>query len=475
MMKKIFFTGFWLILALGGACAVETLEPFEKNERILILAPHPDDEAIGCAGVIQQARAAGANVRVVYLTNGDHNQFAFIVYKKSLVFTRGEFIQMGELRRREAIKAMELLGLNKNGLVFLGYPDFGTFTIFSQYWQAKSPFMSFLTRISSVPYKEDFTFGAPYVGESILADLKKTLLDYKPARIFVSHPADVNGDHKALYLFLQIALADLNQEIPRPKIYPYLIHCVGWPTPRHYHPELSLEVPVQFLSAEMNWLEFKLTPEQLGKKHAAILCYRSQTHSSAFYLLSFARKNELFGVYPEIELVMPVAAAFAKGAEKAASKNELSWFSLLSGMFAEISEEWEGNLDLEKSIEIEDRVSYALKDDFLFIRLRKAKESSYRRAVATFYLFGYNYKTPFDKMPKIRIVTKYQSFNIFSSGKVISPENTTLEVSKQELILKVPLSLLGEPNFILASMRAYTGSLPVYTTGFHKINIIRRK
>ena len=56
-----------------------SLEPFKKGQRVLILAPHPDDEAIACAGVIQQALKAGAKVKIVYLTNGDHNELGFIV------------------------------------------------------------------------------------------------------------------------------------------------------------------------------------------------------------------------------------------------------------------------------------------------------------------------------------------------------------------------------------------------------------
>ena len=83
--------------------AILALEPFKKNERVLILAPHPDDEVIGCAGVIQQALKAGARVKVVYLTNGDHNELAFIVYEKRITVRQGEFVHMGKVRQEESI------------------------------------------------------------------------------------------------------------------------------------------------------------------------------------------------------------------------------------------------------------------------------------------------------------------------------------------------------------------------------------
>jgi LmbE family N-acetylglucosaminyl deacetylase len=38
--------------------------------RILVLAPHPDDEVVGCAAAIARARLRGARVFVLYLTTG---------------------------------------------------------------------------------------------------------------------------------------------------------------------------------------------------------------------------------------------------------------------------------------------------------------------------------------------------------------------------------------------------------------------
>jgi len=49
-----------------------------KQDRILILAPHPDDEAISAGGVIQKALSQDAKVKVVCITNGDNNQLAYL-------------------------------------------------------------------------------------------------------------------------------------------------------------------------------------------------------------------------------------------------------------------------------------------------------------------------------------------------------------------------------------------------------------
>jgi len=459
MRKRILLTIFIILAACCKlqAADLNTIEPFSKNDRVLILAPHPDDETIACAGVIQQALKAGAGVRVVYLTNGDHNQIAFIVYEKRLTLRRTEFIHMGEVRRKEAIKAMNLLGLRESNLIFLGYPDFGTFTIFSRYWQNVKPYKSFLTRISAVPYKEDLSFGALYIGESILSDIKNVLLSYKPNKIFVSHPADTNVDHRTLYLFLQIALRDLNKELLQPKIYPYLVHCVGWPLPRHFHPQLKLDPPRHFLNNQINWLKLYLTPEQIDKKYQAILCYKSQTESSAFYLLAFARKNELFGDYPDINL-----------SKQASVKEQGVSFFGFSDMFTDSDVGVLGGL--ENIVGGKGEVSYAVVDNSILIRIEKPKEFT-RTFNLQLYLFGYNYKTPFALMPKIRIVTRNNKFRVFDGRKMIKTKGVSVDLKSNILILKVPLDVLANPDFILTSIKTYGGVLPFDVTSFRKIYI----
>jgi len=436
---------------------IPTLGQFSKSDRVLILAPHPDDEVLGCAGIIQEALKAGSQVRVTYLTNGEHNQFAFIVYEKRITLRQNEFVHLGEVRRSESVKSMKSLGLEEDKLTFLGYPDFGTFTIFSRYWQIDKPYKTILTRISSVPYKNNFSYGAPYVGESVLSDLKEVLIRYKPNKIFVSHPADVNGDHRALYLFLQIALLDLKKDLPEVSVYPYLIHCVGWPKPRHYHPELFLIPPKKFDNSDLSWRSLFLSENQLNKKHEAILMHKSQTESSAFYLLSFIRKNELFSDYPEAELK-----------PQDTSKGQALSFSAFSDLYTDINNEDDTAVDSGK--DDQGRISFANSDKALFIRLEKEKGFSSKFSFVL-YLFGYSEKTPFAKMPKIRIFAKGKRLKSFDGMNLIIPEGASLERNAKAITLKVPLSILGNPDYILASIKTYGGTLPVDATAFRKIRI----
>jgi LmbE family N-acetylglucosaminyl deacetylase len=467
-MRKFKLLTSLLFLLLAGCASTDNsdlaywskmsaLEPFKKGERLLILAPHPDDEAIACAGVIQQALKAEAKIKIVYLTNGDHNELAFIVYEKRITMRQGEFVHMGKVRQQESIAAMKSLGLSENDLVFLGYPDYGTFNIFSQYWQAKKPFRDRLTRISRVPYEDTPSYGDTYCGENILSDLSSQILDYKPDRIFVSHPADVNVDHKSLYLFLQVALSDLEGRIPAPKIHPYLVHCVGWPKPRNYHPELELYPPDKFTGSQISWSRADLSFGELDKKYQAILFYKSQTQSSGFYLFSFARENELFGDYPALELV----------SQPTLKDRVVSYFGA-SKMFKDTPEA--ESSDSEEVIEAEGQVSYAEEDGYFIVRLDKSEKISNSFGVLL-YVFGYSKNTVFAAMPKIRIITKARKIWVFNAQKKVVDSGVLLEFGKDYLILKIPFKLLGGPDYVLTALKAFHGNLPIDAVGFRKIKV----
>ena len=94
---------------------------------VLVIAPHPDDEVIGCAGVILRALEAKKRVTVVLLTNGDgHVALTAVVARKEREqLTPEDFMKAGALRQGHSIAAMKRLGVPREDLIFLGYPDGG--------------------------------------------------------------------------------------------------------------------------------------------------------------------------------------------------------------------------------------------------------------------------------------------------------------------------------------------------------------
>jgi LmbE family N-acetylglucosaminyl deacetylase len=415
-----------------------SVDSITKGDKILILAPHPDDEAIACAGIIQKAIKAGADLHVVFLTNGDANQLAFIVFEKRLVFRKGEYLHMGQVRRKESIKAMQILGLPAERLIFLGYPDFGTMAIFKNYWNVDRPFKSLLTRVSSVPYKEDFSFGKPYIGESILFDLEEVIRRYKPNKIFVSHAADVNADHRALYLFLKVALWDLQGQLdPHLQVYSYLVHHRAWPLPRHFHPELSLVPPKDMQDANIKWQTSLLDNVELKRKQQAILAYRSQTSSSAFYLLSFARKNELFGSFGDIKL------------KDTSQVDQIIWTEHPDILWEKEEREW-----IEESAPAVggSQLDYAVKDGKLYIKIVLKKQPLIKDF--TFYLFGYKDSVAFREMPKIRLKIIGETVRLSDKTAQLKTEDIYFHNGGKTIIVGVPLKILNDPQLILTGVYA---------------------
>ena len=171
-LKSLLFMGIVVLFCLSferTILAAEQALPisFTVKDRVLVIAPHPDDESIGVGGTLQQAIKAGAKVKVCLLTNGENNEFAFIVYERRIVLKPKEFLRLGEVRRKETLDAMRLIGVAPEDVVSLGYPDYGTMEVFQKYWGEMKPFRSMLSRVNKVPYAESLSPDSPYVGESV--------------------------------------------------------------------------------------------------------------------------------------------------------------------------------------------------------------------------------------------------------------------------------------------------------------------
>lgn len=98
-------------IRLRTSLSADQLQISSKN---IIIAPHPDDEILGCAGLIQRILLKGKNVYIVFLTGGEgsHNECCNI-----------NSLELIQARRGLAIAINRKLGVPIENLFFLDYPD----------------------------------------------------------------------------------------------------------------------------------------------------------------------------------------------------------------------------------------------------------------------------------------------------------------------------------------------------------------
>jgi LmbE family N-acetylglucosaminyl deacetylase len=263
----------------------------QPAQRILVVAPHPDDEVLGCGGLIATAVRQGAMVRVVFLTSGDGYPAAATLLCRSTP-KADDFLALGRMRMEEARRAAHALGLSDTDLVFLGYPD-------RRLWQmamtAGRVVRSPTTLCDRVPYAAAWRPGAPYSAHALVDDLRRLLADFQPTHLFVTHPLDDHPDHMAASLYVQEAVAQARARgelLLEPALFYYLVHRGDWPLPQGYHPDRALTPPHGLTAAP--WFALTLDGELRQRKQRALQAHETQYALMARFLSSFLRTNELF-------------------------------------------------------------------------------------------------------------------------------------------------------------------------------------
>lgn len=85
---------------------------------ILIVAPHPDDETLGCAGVIAAKTRAGDDVHIVVLSDGSR------LFQSALGIDEDPSPrEVSDRRKRETEAAVAILGGNPANIQYLDYRD----------------------------------------------------------------------------------------------------------------------------------------------------------------------------------------------------------------------------------------------------------------------------------------------------------------------------------------------------------------
>jgi LmbE family N-acetylglucosaminyl deacetylase len=100
-----------MVFRLLSSAAGESALP---EEMIFVVAPHPDDEVLGCGGMIGETLRHGGQVHVIMLTGGERSHESCCNVDKKAV---------RQARRESAVKAGNCLSLGKGNLVFLDWGD----------------------------------------------------------------------------------------------------------------------------------------------------------------------------------------------------------------------------------------------------------------------------------------------------------------------------------------------------------------
>jgi LmbE family N-acetylglucosaminyl deacetylase len=425
---------------------------FGPQDRVLILAPHPDDETLCTGGIIQQALALGLPIHVVFLTYGDNNEWSFVKYRKKVTVGSKAVEGMGLVRHGEAVKATGVLGLKPEQLSFLGYPDFGTLQIWEKHWGARPTFRSMFGRMTAVAYPNAYRPGAEYRGDDVLKDLTAIIGDFKPTKIFLSHPADHNPDHQALYLFTRVALWNLAAD-PHPELYPFLVHYPKWPRHQGLNPTWQLNPPSE-LADLIPWQSNPLIPDATQAKITAIQCHATQYAVSEKFLKSFLRSNELFGDYPPSQLGSGASGGVQEsGREEGVMRVPEALTGSQKAKFVGVE---------SRSLRLDgDRVVIAIDFSGLLSGGVEAEIST----------FGYRFDRPFAEMPKILIKFSEVGLDVFDRGEKLAGRPVAVERRTKHIAIGVPLALLGDPEKLLGSVSTSMHEYPLDSAPWRVVDL----
>lgn len=128
--------------------------------RVLVLSPHPDDDAIGCGGTLCHHVAGGDDIKLIVLTSGEAGGHG-----------RQDADETARLREAEALAASKIIGIGD--IEFWKEPD-----------------------------------GRIELTETLLMRFKETIKTWKPLIIYAPHPIESHPDHQAAAELVRCVLSD---------------------------------------------------------------------------------------------------------------------------------------------------------------------------------------------------------------------------------------------------------------------------
>ena len=293
-MRRCLAVGLAVLGAAAGAQALDVPFP-TAAARMVVVAPHPDDESLGAGGLLARLDAAGVPAAVVTLTYGDGWPWAAQVLVGRPP-TDADYVAMGRIRQRELLAALGVLGLEPRALSLLGFPDGALDVLWTTGWSG-APTASPTTGARTVPYADAVDPHALYTGDALVAVLARVFAALRPTVLVLPHPADVHPDHAATPRFVAAALGRLRGRgvlPPKVRLLTYLVHHAVWP-PSAADVGEALPPPTRAEVPATRWTSVALTPAEAAAKRRAIEAHATQIAASPDFLRKFERTTEPFG------------------------------------------------------------------------------------------------------------------------------------------------------------------------------------
>lgn len=187
-----------------------------KQEKILIVAAHPDDEILGCGGVISRSARENKQIYVIILGEGVTSRFA----------TRKDGLKSNDLKKiKGAVKeAAKTIGIKKT--VTFNFPD---------------------NRFDTVPLLD------------IIKVIEKTKNDVRPDILYTHHPSDLNIDHQITYKAVLTVCRPIAGETVK-EIYSFEIpSSTEWNFPNKFMPNVFVDIS-----------------KDIDRKIKALQCYKTE-------------------------------------------------------------------------------------------------------------------------------------------------------------------------------------------------------
>lgn len=141
----------------------------QNSQKILVVAAHPDDEVLGCGATIAKLAEKGADIHVVFFSDGESSRF------KGSNFSTSEVAEKISSRHSAAIKAATVLGTNPP--LFFDFPD---------------------NRLDTIPLLD------------LAQALEEIIFKVCPTLILTHFPGDLNVDHQKVFESVLVATRPQN-------------------------------------------------------------------------------------------------------------------------------------------------------------------------------------------------------------------------------------------------------------------------